>query len=115
MAGRFSAGVRGTASRMSHSFQQQNKSFSRYNRINSSITNKCNFSTQNITKTCTMTINNNSFNNNNFNSITTTTTTPICMVYSAISLTSTMQDGTHLIGFGSSSSLVSGMLYNIFL
>ena len=36
--------------------------------------------------------------------------TPNCMVYSAIGLTSTMQEGTHLVGFGSSSSVVSGML-----
>eukprot|EP00483_Globobulimina_turgida_P011678 UN11700 len=33
--------------------------------------------------------------------------TPSCMVFSAISLTSTMENGSHLIGFGSSSSALA--------
>merc|ERR1719150_3198432 len=35
------------------------------------------------------------------------TPTPSCMVYSAISLTQTMEEGSHLIGSGSTSSALA--------
>lgn len=106
MQGRFGASMRGCASRMSHSFHQPSYSSKYSSRMGSNFSSKFQQNRSNTsygipTATATMTMTNPAFS--------CSSQTPNCMVYSAIGLTSTMQEGTHLVGFGSSSSVVSGM------
>ena len=111
MQGRFGASMRGSASRLSHSFHGGYKyNHNHNNRMTSNFYHKYQHSTVGITSTTTtmtarmrMNNNNNSLINSSF------CETPNCMVYSSIGLTSTMKDGTHLIGFGKNSSLAEGM------
>ena len=107
MQGRLGASMRGCGSRMAHSFRNQScysgSKYTNNSRAASYFSNKFqqNHSHAYGIPTTTMTMHSPS-------SFYTNEQTPNCMVYSSIGITSTMQEGTHLIGFGSSSSVVSG-------
>merc|ERR1740116_338643 len=90
MASRFGRGFRGASRRCSFQSTHNGSFTSNYTRFASASSFGQNTSTPTITMSYPQ-----SFG------------TPACMVYSSISLTQTMEEGSHLIGTGSTSSALA--------